>query len=153
VSVPVFGKDPIFWDVGGIPVAALPSPDGSVSIRAFDVPVGGSVLAFDVPGGRPFSLNVARDEGCEISEADFLALKATAAARADWGQELVDNLNRNVLAEAKAMEPGADWSVWTLGERTFRVSPDRTQAREFGADGSWRIVAAEYVVTRAHAEP
>ena len=153
MSAPVFGKDPIFWDVGGIPVAALPSPDGSVSIRSFDVPVGGSVLAFDEPGGRPFSLNVARDEGCEISEADFLALKAKTAARADWGQELVNNLNRNVLAEARAMEPGAAWSAWTLGERTFRVSPDRKQARELGADGYWKYVVAEYVLARAQRSP
>ncbi len=94
MTAPIFGKDPIYWDVGGIPVAALPSPDGSVSIRAFDVPGdipvaallspvgGGSVLAFDVRGGRPFSLNVARDEGFEISEADFLALKAKVERRA-----------------------------------------------------------------------
>ena len=65
------------------------------------------------------------------------------------GQQLVDNLKRNVLAEAKELEPGADWSAWMLGERTFRVSPDRKEARELMPDGYWQIVVAEYVFTRA----
>ena len=71
--------------------------------------------------------------------------------RAQLGKELLANLARNVMAEAKELEPGADWSTWTLGERTFRVSLDRKEARELGADGYWLYVIAEYVV--AHAKP
>ena len=71
--------------------------------------------------------------------------------REQLSQELLANLARNVLAEAKELEPGADWSAWTLGERIFRVSPDRKEARELQPDGFWRIVMADYVL--AHARP
>ncbi|MGA9026569.1 MAG: hypothetical protein WB440_10975 [Steroidobacteraceae bacterium] len=67
------------------------------------------------------------------------------------GQALVDNLNRNVLAKAKAMEPGADWSELRQGDRVFRLSPDGTQARQLGVDGFWSFVRAEYV--REHGTP
>jgi hypothetical protein len=51
-----------------------------------------------------------------------------------WGQQLADNLNRKVLASAKARASGADWTEWRLGDRVFRVSPDQMQARELEPD-------------------
>lgn len=66
MDAPILGKDPIFWNVGGVPVAALPTPEGGVSIRAFDVPS---------PDGRRVSLNWAHDEGYECSLEEFEQLK------------------------------------------------------------------------------
>jgi len=71
MSAPIVGKDPVFWDVGGIPVACLPKPEG-----------GSRTLAFDVPNGRPVSRAWARDEGVEIDEAAFTRLLASAQGAA-----------------------------------------------------------------------
>ena len=73
MSGPTLGKDPVFWNVGGVPVAALPTPDGGLTVRAFDVPS---------PEGRRVSLNWAYDEGFEVDEADFKRLLASRQAAA-----------------------------------------------------------------------
>ncbi len=65
------------------------------------------------------------------------------------GQELVDNLNRNVLASIARRAPGADWTEWRLGDQIFRISPDGKQARELQPDGTWDYKVADYV--RKHA--
>ena len=66
-----------------------------------------------------------------------------------FGEALVSNLNRKVLAEAKANEPDSDWPTWVLGDRTFRVSPDGKEARELETDGYWGRVIASYVLAHA----
>ncbi len=66
-----------------------------------------------------------------------------------WGQQLADNLNRNVLASAIRRDPGPDWSFWTMGEKTFAVSPDRREARRLEADGYWNIHVLAYVLANA----
>ena len=62
-----------------------------------------------------------------------------------WAQDLVENLNRNALAKARARDPGADWAFYAFGDRTLALSPDGQQARELEADGYWRFIVAEYV--------
>jgi hypothetical protein len=61
------GINPTYWNVGGLPVSALPQPQGEMSVRAWDV-----------PEGREFSLKKATALGIEISEADFVLLKKAA---------------------------------------------------------------------------
>jgi hypothetical protein len=61
---------------------------------------------------------------------------------------LVDNLNRNVMASWKALEPGNDWTTWQLGDRVFRVSPDRKKARELRPDGYRQIVVKDFVLEK-----
>lgn len=64
------GIDPIYWNVAGLPVSALPSADGGLSVQAWDA-----------PEGRPFSLKKATSMGIVISEAEFVELKKTAQAQ------------------------------------------------------------------------
>lgn len=71
MSAPMFGKDPIYWDLDGVPVACLPTPEGGCITRAFDVP----------EPGRPVTLSLALSEGVEVDQDRFEELKAQWARR------------------------------------------------------------------------
>ena len=62
---PVLGKVPVFFNVDGVPVSAVPTNGGGTSVRAFDD-----------PAGRPARLSWAMDEGAVISAEEFKRLKA-----------------------------------------------------------------------------
>ncbi len=81
MALPVLGKDPVFWEVDGIPVAALPTPEGGVSVRAFDV-----------PEGRPFKPSLAYADGTPISAEAFERLKESFQA-AEASKATVKKLN------------------------------------------------------------
>jgi hypothetical protein len=68
-------------------------------------------------------------------------------------EELCDGLNRHVRNQAVGETPPADWVAYELGDRKFRISPDRAIAREERSDGAWPLVDPEYVLTRARRSP
>jgi hypothetical protein len=63
----------------------------------------------------------------------------------DWGQELADNLNRNVMARIKSLDPPRPWPVTLYRGRTFAVSPDWTGVREW-REGCWHYVDTKRVL-------
>ena len=66
---------------------------------------------------------------------------------------LCDGLNRHVRNKAIGETPPAAWLPYELGDRKFRVSPDRAIAREERPDGSWPLVVTEYVLKNARRSP
>ena len=69
---PVFGKDPVYYKVDGIPAANLPTGDGGSRSVLFD---GSS------PGGAPVTMAYLRDSGEEICEIEFYRLRKAAAGK------------------------------------------------------------------------
>jgi len=63
----------------------------------------------------------------------------------DWGQELADNLNRNVMARVKERAPPHPWPVSFYDGRAFAVSPDSTDVREW-REGCWHYVDTKRVL-------
>jgi hypothetical protein len=64
-----------------------------------------------------------------------------------------DGLNRHVRNQAVGETPPANWLAYELGDRKFRVSPDRAVAREERPDGAWPLVDTEYVLNNARRSP
>lgn len=64
-------------------------------------------------------------------------------------EELCDGLNRHVRNKAIGETPPANWLAYELGDRKFRVSPDRAIAREERPDGAWPLIDTEYVLMHA----
>jgi hypothetical protein len=57
----------VFWNVDGVPVSAVETPDGGLRLGAFDV-----------TAGRPISLALVLKDGVQITEAEFERLKRPA---------------------------------------------------------------------------
>ncbi len=68
-------------------------------------------------------------------------------------EELCDGLNGRVRTQAVGETPPAGWLAYEIGDRKFRISPDRAIAREERSDGAWPLVDPEYVLTRARRSP
>jgi hypothetical protein len=64
----------------------------------------------------------------------------------DWGQELAENLNRNVMASIRSRASPHPWPVEFYDCRAFAVSPIRTDVREW-YDGCWHYVDTKRVLT------
>jgi len=60
-------------------------------------------------------------------------------------QELCDNLNRNVKASIRKRVPSRPWPVTFYDGRTFAVSPDWADVREW-YDGCWHYVDTKRVL-------
>jgi hypothetical protein len=63
-----------------------------------------------------------------------------------WIQDLVDNLNRNVMASTQEREPPGPWGVIEWQGRTFAVSPDWSDVREHRGEHGWRYVDTKRVL-------
>ena len=63
----------------------------------------------------------------------------------ELAQELVDNLNRNVMASIKRRAPPRPWPVTFFDGRAFAVSPDWTDVREW-REGCWHYLDTKRVL-------
>ena len=63
-----------------------------------------------------------------------------------WGQELVDNLNRNVMASIRSRAPPSPWPVVMFRDRIFAVKPDWTDVREYVSPDCWAYVDTKRVL-------
>jgi len=81
-----FPPDTEFADVEGVPVSFEPKT--------------GRTTAWDVASGRPFPFDSLKRNGTALSETVFRSrfkVWPQGVQPRDWGQRLVDNLNRNVM--------------------------------------------------------
>jgi hypothetical protein len=83
-----------FYNLNGTPFALIPMPDGRIKARAFD------------PWERWIPMDPLKVPGALITRQQFdrmvVAIRINGRLQTppyDWGQELCDNLNRNVLAD------------------------------------------------------
>jgi len=60
---------------------------------------------------------------------------------------------RGTPLTGQGMLEGTAKLAYEIGDRKFRVSPDRAIAREERSDGAWPLVDSEYVLTRARRSP
>src|SRR5277367_5611050 len=109
----------------------------------------GTDWAMWILGQRVFRVSPDNAEARELQstglwtllDARFVLLNATKMSDDDQGERgipnqrirgsgIARNLNDNVLAEAKELDPGDDWPIYFLDDRIFRVSPNKREARE-----------------------
>jgi hypothetical protein len=75
--------------------------------------------------------------------------EAVEVARRIEAAAMVRREEEKIRADAKARDPGTDWPMWVLSDRTFRVSPDGTEARELQPTGFWSHIDAAFVLLNA----
>jgi hypothetical protein len=105
-----FTQTSVFWNVDGVPVSAVETPDGGLRLGAFDM-----------PAGRPISLALVLKDGVQIKEAEFERLKPTPARSASLEPKKVSPSRPSVDPMQESLR-AATQKRWAAA-MAFRIQP------------------------------
>jgi len=105
-----FSQTSVFWNVDGVPVSAVETPDGGLRLGAFDT-----------PAGRPISLALVLKDGVQITEAEFERLKPTPAMSAPLEPKKASQPRPNVDPMQESLR-AATQKRWAAA-MAFRIQP------------------------------